>query len=115
MRLPVIVGFGGVGAAGRSSFHHAYDRTIWGSLDDTRQRTTVTALAAMMNLAFERGGQLWRPASRTAAAGNAYDALAAEVLAGTLIRHLEGNHFDPDRIPGNTLLGLGAEPSPLID
>ena len=114
MRLPVIIGFGGVGAAGRSSFHHAYDRTIWGSLDDTRQRTTVTALAAMMNLAFERGGQLWRPTSRTAAAGNAYDALAAEVLAGTLIRHLEGNHFDPDRIPGNTLLGLGAEPSPLI-
>ena len=117
MRLPVIVGFGGVGAAGRSSFHHAYDRTIWGSLDDTRRRATVTALAAMMNLAFERDGQLCWPGSRTVAADDAYDALAEEVLAGTLIRHLEGKHFDPDRVSGNTLLGLAAEsaePSPLI-
>ena len=60
-RLPVIVGFGGVGPAGRSSFHHAYDRIIWESLDRRRRRTTVTALSSMMNLAFERNGELRAP------------------------------------------------------
>ena len=61
IRLPVIVGFGGVGPAGRSSFHHAYDRIIWESLDRRRRRTTVTALSSMMNLAFERDGELRAP------------------------------------------------------
>ena len=39
-QLPVIVGFGGYNAAGRSSFHHGFRRMIIESLSgDTRQET----------------------------------------------------------------------------
>ena len=38
--LPVIVGFGGYNAAGRSSFHHAYRRTVLESLNAEKQRRT---------------------------------------------------------------------------
>jgi acetoacetyl-[acyl-carrier protein] synthase len=94
MRLPVIVGFGGVGPAGRSSFHHAYDR--------------VTALAAMMKLAFVRDGGLARPdGSALDAAG--YAALESAVLAGTLIRRIEADRFDPDHVPVNTALSIKAD------
>jgi len=34
-RLPLIVGYGGVNAAGRSSFHHSYRRLIFDALNQT--------------------------------------------------------------------------------
>ncbi len=104
-RLPVIVGFGGVGAAGRSSFHHAYRRTIWESLDDGARRQTVGALAAMMNLATLRDGTLVDAAGQPLDAA-AYAVLESRVLDGTLIRRLESDRFDPDHVPGNLALAL---------
>lgn len=110
--LPVIVGFGGVGPAGRSSFHHAYRRIIFDHLDAEARAGTVMALAAMMQLAYERDGQ------RVAADGSpldaaALDALTRAVLDGTLIRRLEGDRFDPDAVGGNARVrvGNGATPS----
>ncbi|MEX2479963.1 MAG: beta-ketoacyl synthase [Gammaproteobacteria bacterium] len=104
-RLPVIVGFGGVGPAGRSSFHHAYKRTIWESLGADQRRRTVAATAAMMNLAVSRSGVLQRTDGVPVAPAD-YAALEAAVLAGTLIRRLEPGRFDPDRVPGNFSLTL---------
>ena len=49
-KLPVIVGFGGVNPAGRSSGHHGYRRLIADSLDTARRDQTYAALAALMNL-----------------------------------------------------------------
>ena len=103
--LPVIVGFGGVGPAGRSSFHHAYRRTIFDSLDSADRRRTVLALAAMMGLAYVRDGQL------CTAAGAPLDSAAereleAQTLDGTLIRRLEQRGFDPDRVGGNATFRL---------
>jgi acetoacetyl-[acyl-carrier protein] synthase len=106
-RLPVIIGFGGVGPAGRSSFHHAYDRIIWESLDTRRRRDTVASLASMMNLAFEQDGEL-RAADGSEIDPPAYAELEAKVLAGTLIRRLETLRFDPDNVPGNVPLGIAA-------
>ena len=109
-RLPVIVGFGGVGPAGRSSFHHAYHRIIWESIDTARRQRTVAALAAMMNLGFVQDGTLRRPD------GSAFDpaglaALERTVLDGTLIRRLETSRFDPDQVSGNTELPIVADGS----
>jgi len=59
--LPVIVGFGGVGPAGRSSFHHAYRRIIFDHLSPAQQVQTTQSLAAMMKLAYVRDGE-WRSA-----------------------------------------------------
>lgn len=108
MRLPVIVGFGGVGPAGRSSFHHAYERIIWDSLDAARRRRTVGALAAMMNLAVIRDGALVHPDGAALGAAD-YAALEAAVLAGTLIRRLEPERFDPDHVPVNAALTVKAD------
>lgn len=101
--LPLIVGFGGVGPAGRSSFHHAYRRIIYDTLDDAARRRTVTSLAAMMGLAFERDGQLV-DAGGTAIDDAGYAALERRVLDGSLIRRLENDRFDPDHVPGNVQL-----------
>ena len=49
-RLPVIVGFGGYNAAGRSSFHHGFRRTVIESLDDQARQETLTGLAVMTKL-----------------------------------------------------------------
>ena len=68
--LPVIVGFGGVGPAGRSSFHHAYHRTVYESLSGASQRETVASLASMMKLAFQIDGQLVTPDQRDFSASN---------------------------------------------
>ncbi len=104
-RLPVIVGFGGVGPAGRSSFHHAYHRIIWESIDNACRQRTVTALAAMMGLGYVKDGELRRPdGSNFDSAGLAQ--LERAVLDGTLIRRLETARFDPDQVSGNTELPI---------
>ena len=104
-RLPVIVGFGGVGPAGRSSFHHAYHRLIWESIDSARRQRTVTALAAMMNLGYVKDGQL-RHTNGSAFDTAALAQLENTVLDGTLIRRLEAARFDPDQVSGNAELSL---------
>ena len=45
VRLPVIVGFGGYSSAGRSSFHHAYQRMIIESLPEQERQETLADLA----------------------------------------------------------------------
>lgn len=49
-RLPVIVGFGGINAAGRASFHHAYRRLVIDALDESTRSGTYRSLARLMNL-----------------------------------------------------------------
>ena len=96
--LPVIVGFGGVGAAGRSSFHHAYHRTIFETLNEKFQEETVVSLASMMGLAHLKDNVLvdtnGLPLSK-----KQYLKLQKDVLNGTLIRRLEKNIFDSNQIP----------------
>lgn len=47
-RLPVIVGFGGFSAAGRSSFHQSYQRIVLDSLSEQKRQETLAGLAVMM-------------------------------------------------------------------
>ena len=49
-RFPVIVGFGGYNAAGRSSFHHGFRRTVLESMDSRARQETLAGLAVMMKL-----------------------------------------------------------------
>lgn len=74
--LPVIVGFGGVNAAGRLSFHHAYRRMVIDALGAEAADRTFTAMAALM--------------SRPEAAGE--EAGRRQLLEGTLIRGIEDDH-----------------------
>ena len=49
-RLPVIVGFGGINPAGRSSAHHGYRRMVIDRLDQKSAQQTYAALAQVMGI-----------------------------------------------------------------
>lgn len=80
-RLPVIVGFGGINAAGRASFHHAYRRLVIDALNETDRSHTYASLARLMNLEAEPDSAETR----------------AYIDAHTLVRKIE--LFDVESIP----------------
>ena len=75
-----MVGFGGINAAGRASFHNAYRRLVIDSLSEDKQNQTYTSLAKLMRL--ENDGLL--PETRE------------YIKDHTLIRKIE--IFDPESV-----------------
>ena len=55
-RLPVIVGYGGVSGAGRSSSHHALGRMVYSALAEPERHRTLSSLAALMGPYAVSGG-----------------------------------------------------------
>ncbi len=90
-KLPVIVGFGGINPAGRSSFHHGYRRTVIDALSQDKAARTYRSLSAIMGLP-------------TAAADD--ETARRHILEHTLIRKIEGNIFDTDQVPWNRRMAL---------
>ena len=88
--LPVIVGFGGVNAAGRVSFHHAYRRTVIDAIDKAAADDTYASLATLMNVAGD-------PAD---------ESVRRHIRDNTLVRRIDC--FDPDRIPWQRRARLAA-------
>ena len=98
--LPVIVGFGGYNAAGRSSFHHSFRRTILDSLSTETQDKTLCGLAVLMQLvSYQDGGYFEADGNRldVAQVSKKYRSF---ILENTLIRRIHNGHFDPDNVPG---------------
>ncbi len=92
-RLPLIVGFGGVNPAGRSSFHHAYRRLVIDALPTAVADRTLQSLAALMKVGDELQGQARRD----------------YILAHTLIRKIERSAFDVEQVPWNRRMQLQGE------
>lgn len=90
--LPVIVGFGGINSAGRSSGHHAYARLVESRIGAPARERMLEALRQV------QGGDPTRSES--------------ELLAGTLIRRIERAHFDPDAVPWNRRITTGSHDTP---
>jgi acetoacetyl-[acyl-carrier protein] synthase len=86
-RIPVITGFGGVNAAGRSSFHHGYRRLVLDALDTTKQDSTYASLAALMNI--------------TTTSGSLSDQQKQFIVDNTLIRRIDHHLFDVDAVDYN--------------
>ncbi|HWK53026.1 MAG TPA: beta-ketoacyl synthase [Hyphomicrobiales bacterium] len=104
--LPVIVSFGGISPAGRSSFHSGYQRLIFDTLSAQQQRHTLQHLAVLMGLVHHDQGQ-WHSAEGNAIALDAHlDTHRQRILDGTLIRRLEDNLFDPANLPMHSPLAL---------
>ncbi|MAI41522.1 MAG: beta-ketoacyl synthase [Gammaproteobacteria bacterium] len=80
-RLPIIVGFGGINPAGRSSAHHGYRRLVIDKIEAAKREKTYASLAALMQRA--------QPST---------DTEREILLQHTLIRKLEHNLFDADSI-----------------
>ena len=97
-RLPVIVGFGGINPAGRSSNHHGYRRLVYGALSESAQQKTLASIAALTGK-LKKSAAGWADDQGYAVDPDSYlPAHSEELLGNTLIRELEGNLFDPDRI-----------------
>jgi acetoacetyl-[acyl-carrier protein] synthase len=86
--LPLIIGFGGVNAAGRSSFHHGYQRMVFDSLSDGQKKECLQSLSVLMRNPDD-------------------SALSPEsILNGTLIRKIEASHFDVEKVPSQKPLNI---------
>ena len=96
MRLPVIVGFGGINAAGRSSLHHAYRRMVIDALSPEAADHTWASLAALMGIPWDES-----------------DATRQQLALGTLVRRIEPSWFDVDQVPWNQPVEAEAGAQPI--
>lgn len=90
-RLPVIVGFGGINPAGRSSGHHGYRRLVIDQLGAQQAGETWQSLAALMALE-----------------GPVDEASKQFIRSHTLVRKIENNLFDPANILAHKSARIGA-------
>lgn len=106
-RLPVIVGFGGYNAAGRSSFHHGYRRTVLGALDQDKQISTLANLAVMMGLVECNDGVY---VDKQDGAHLTVEQIAAKyrqtIEDNTLIRKIFDEYFDVYNVPTNKNMAM---------
>ena len=86
-KLPVIVAQGGISPAGRTSGFHGYRRLVLENLNKGLQQETLAILKVLRNLPSVAGEE--------------------EILAGTLIRQLEGNLFNSQAIPFHQAITAG--------
>jgi len=107
-RLPLIVGFGGIGPAGRSSFHHAYKRLVFESLPNNSYHETFLGLATMMNLVSYQNGHYRDDRGTTYQPSEVVSRFKERILEGTLVRKIEIDHFDCDQVDWHKKVSLQA-------
>ncbi|MFO1407813.1 MAG: beta-ketoacyl synthase [Steroidobacteraceae bacterium] len=94
--IPVITGFGGINAAGRSSAHHGYRRTVLDALDPVLADGTLRALARLMGVE-----------------GALDEARRAHILSHTLVRGIDPDLLDVAQAPWNCRARLAEDQSPV--
>ncbi|QIB50181.1 beta-ketoacyl synthase [Pseudomonas sp. OIL-1] len=95
-RLPVIVGFGGYNAAGRSSFHHGFRRTIIESLNPADRQQTLAGLAVLMKLVRVEGDDYLDDEEQPLSLADIEERFGQQILDSTLVRRVEKRHLDVD-------------------
>ncbi len=105
-RLPVIVGFGGYNAAGRSSFHHGFRRMVIESMDPQARQETLAGLAVMMKLVKAEGGRYLAEDGTPMSPEDIERRYAERIFASTLVRRIEPQYLDPDAVHWHKVLEL---------
>ena len=95
-RLPVIVGFGGYNAAGRSSSHHAFRRTVIESLSPAERQQTLVSLAVLMQLVQVENEHYLDTAGAQLTPADIEQRFAEQIYDSTLVRRIEKRHLDVD-------------------
>jgi acetoacetyl-[acyl-carrier protein] synthase len=95
-RLPLIIGMGGINASGRTSFHQGFRRIVIDKLNAQARQETFVGLASLMKLVTAQDGSLVDGEGNTVLPTEIEEKFGQKILAGTLIRKIEKNHFDPD-------------------
>ncbi len=110
--LPVIVGFGGYSAAGRSSSHQAFRRMILETLPAEEQVNTVVSLACLMAQVTKEGETYRDQQGAALSAAEVDQQFRQQVLDGTLIRKIE--LFDPANISGHKKISFTDSPDQAV-
>ncbi|MEJ6656020.1 MAG: beta-ketoacyl synthase N-terminal-like domain-containing protein, partial [Pseudomonas sp.] len=106
-RLPVIVGFGGYNAAGRSSFHHGFRRTVIESLPAAERQETLAGLAVLMNLVRAENDHYLHETGQQLTPADIEQRFGQQILDGTLVRRIEKRHLDVDAAHWHKVLPVG--------
>ena len=93
-RLPVVVGFGGINAAGRASNHHAYGRMVQSFLPAAQRERMFSSLASIMGVSDPASKQQY-------------------MLDHTLVRRVELSHFDVNAVAWNQRLPTTSNGKPV--
>lgn len=110
-KLPLIVGMGGVNASGRTSFHQGFRRIVIEKLSQEARLETIIGLATMMNLLKFENGNFVDSDNNIVERQDIEKLFGEQVLAGTLIRRIEKEHFDVDATHWHQKMSLDlAEP-----
>lgn len=107
--LPVIIGFGGINAGGRSSFHQSYRRTVLESLGAEEHSRTLAGLACLMGLVQWSEASYRDDDGRALTAAEVAERYRDDIVAGTLVRRIDGSQFDPDNAVWQRRLTLSPE------
>ena len=100
--LPIIVGFGGISPAGRSSGLNGYRRLVFESLDLPKRISTLQSLGSLTGRLKKDSDGTWLwDENRVLDIEKCLTENSLELLDGTLVRKLETNLFDPQRIIQN--------------
>ncbi|MDT0603162.1 beta-ketoacyl synthase [Thalassotalea castellviae] len=105
--LPIIVGMGGINAAGRTSFHQGFRRIVIDKLNAEARQETFVGLATLMNILKFEDGKLLDKNGAVVKANQVESLFGEQILNGTLIRKIEKNHFDPDATPWQQKMTMG--------
>ena len=106
--LPVIVGFGGINAAGRASCHYAYRRLVIDSLNEADADQTLLNLAVLMGLIKEQNGRWLNSAGQVVDLNEFLTFHRELILNSTLIRKLENGLFDNSKLYQHSASSLQA-------
>jgi acetoacetyl-[acyl-carrier protein] synthase len=105
-RLPVIVGFGGYSAAGRSSFHQAYQRIVLDKLSADKKAETIAGLAVMMKLVTVKGSEYVTDESEHLSRTELVARFGDTVCESTLVRPINASYFDVNQVPQQQTISL---------
>lgn len=93
--LPVIIGFGGINAAGRTSSHHGYRRLVVDHLDTQSRLDTMTDLATLTNKATFSNGLYYIPGQEQGLTqAQLSEQLCEQLKQATLIRPIRAEAYD---------------------
>jgi acetoacetyl-[acyl-carrier protein] synthase len=107
--LPLIVGFGGISPAGRSSFHHGYRRLILDHLSHQDRQQTLLSLATLMGLVQYQDGNYLNAHGESHPLDDLLSSILDQILDHTLIRRIEPECFDVDHVMFNKQASLQLE------
>lgn len=108
-QLPVIVGFGGISPAGRSSFHHGYRRLILEKLNDTERNETLLDLATLMGLASYEDNRYIDSEGNPQHVSDLLNTISDQIKDSTLIRRIEKECFDISQVTFNRPATINSE------